>query len=111
MRTATATSARMCMRKPRCCPLRKPHPKCIPTRTSMKMAKPTPTPMCARTRGGAFFWERLRRFVLLMSLVAIGAFTIAAVSPVDPVSALVKAVVLRLSPEQREQISAKWGLA
>ena len=59
---------------------------------------------------GRFFWERLRRFVLLMSLVAIGAFTIAAVSPVDPVSALVKAEVLRLSPEQREQISAKWGL-
>ena len=57
-----------------------------------------------------FAWMRLRRFVLLMTLVAAGAFTLVAASPVDPVTALVKAEVLRMSPEMREQIAAKWGL-
>ena len=55
-------------------------------------------------------WERLRRFVLLITLVAAGCFALMASSPVDPVTALVKAEVMRISPEQREQISAKWGL-
>lgn len=57
-----------------------------------------------------FAWERLRRFVLLITLVAAGCFALMASSPVDPVTALVKAEVMRISPEQREQISAKWGL-
>ena len=57
-----------------------------------------------------FVWERLRRFVLLITLVAAGCFALMASSPVDPVTALVKAEVMRISPEQREQISAKWGL-
>ncbi|MDO5652574.1 MAG: ABC transporter permease [Brachymonas sp.] len=58
----------------------------------------------------AFFWSRLRRFVVLMSLVAVAAFTLVAASPVDPVAALFKAEVIRLSPEQRERIAEKWGL-
>ena len=57
-----------------------------------------------------FLWQRLRRFVLLIALVAAGCFALMASSPVDPVTALVKAEVMRISPEQREQISAKWGL-
>lgn len=59
---------------------------------------------------GAFFWGQLRRFVVLISLVAAGAFTLMAASPVDPVSALFKAEILRLSPQQRERIAEKWGL-
>lgn len=58
----------------------------------------------------AFFWNRLRRFVVLVTLVALASFTLVAASPVDPVAALFKAEVLRLSPEQRERIAAKWGL-
>ena len=57
-----------------------------------------------------FFWNRLRRFVVLMALVAVGAFTLVAASPVDPVAALFKAEVIKLSPEQRERIAEKWGL-
>ena len=57
-----------------------------------------------------FFWNRLRRFVMLMVLVAVASFTLVAASPVDPVAALFKAEVMRLSPEQRERIAAKWGL-
>ena len=58
----------------------------------------------------AFFWNRLRRLVVLITLVALGAFTLVAASPVDPVAALFKAEVIRLSPEQRERIAEKWGL-
>lgn len=58
----------------------------------------------------AFFWNRLRRFVVLITLVAVSSFTLVAASPVDPVAALFKAEVLRLSPEQRERIAEKWGL-
>ncbi len=59
---------------------------------------------------GAFFVSRLRRFIVLMFLVAVGAFILVAVSPVDPVAALFKAEVIRLSPQQRERIAKKWGL-
>lgn len=58
----------------------------------------------------AFLWGRVRRFVVLMSLVAAGAFALMAASPVDPVSALFEAEILRLSPAQRERIAEKWGL-
>ena len=57
-----------------------------------------------------FFWDRLRRFAVLITLVAVASFTLVAASPVDPVAALFKAEVLRLSPEQRARIAEKWGL-
>lgn len=58
----------------------------------------------------SFFFGQLRRFVVLISLVAVGAFSLLAASPVDPVSALFKAEILRLSPQQRERIAEKWGI-
>ena len=48
--------------------------------------------------------------MVLVALVALASFTLVAASPVDPVAALFKAEVLRLSPEQRERIAEKWGL-
>lgn len=48
--------------------------------------------------------------MVLITLVALASFTLVAASPVDPVAALFKAEVLRLSPEQRERIAEKWGL-
>lgn len=59
----------------------------------------------------AAFWRaRLLRLLVLLPLVALGAFTLMSLSPVDPVRALVDADALHVGAEQRAAIAAKWGL-
>ncbi len=56
------------------------------------------------------FARRALRLLALLVLVAGCAFTLVALSPIDPVRALVGEEVMRVSPEQRPAIEAKWGL-
>lgn len=56
-----------------------------------------------------FFGERLLRLVVLLPLIAAGAFCLVAFSPIDPIQAYVGADAMRVGPEQRALIAAKWG--
>lgn len=53
---------------------------------------------------------RVLRLVLVLAAVAVVAFALAKVSPVDPVNAYLGADIARVGPEQRALIAAKWGL-
>ena len=50
------------------------------------------------------------RLTLVLASVAIVAFALMKVSPLDPVDAYLGADIARVGPEQRAQIEAKWGL-
>ncbi|MGE5704903.1 MAG: ABC transporter permease [Clostridia bacterium] len=52
----------------------------------------------------------LRLFSLLFA-ISIISFILVNQSPIDPIQAYVGADMMRVSPEQREQIAAHWGLA
>ncbi len=54
--------------------------------------------------------RRAARLVLLLAGVAVLAFALVEVSPVDPVNAYVGAEVARIGPEQRELIAERFGL-
>ncbi|MGH8929862.1 MAG: ABC transporter permease [Egibacteraceae bacterium] len=54
--------------------------------------------------------RRLARLVLLVAGVAVLAFVLVEMSPVDPVNAYVGAEVTRIGPEQRELIAERFGL-
>lgn len=54
--------------------------------------------------------RRALRLLALLVLVAGGAFSLVALSPIDPVRALVGEELMRVSPDQRPAIEAKWGL-
>lgn len=53
---------------------------------------------------------RLLRLALVLAAVAIVAFALAKLSPVDPVNAYLGADIARVGPEQRALIAEKWGL-
>lgn len=53
---------------------------------------------------------RALRLVLVLMAVAIIAFALAKLSPVDPVNAYLGADIARVGPEQRALIIDKWGL-
>lgn len=53
---------------------------------------------------------RLARLVLVLAAVALVAFALAKVSPVDPINAYLGPSISQVGPEQRALIAAKWGL-
>jgi peptide/nickel transport system permease protein len=57
-----------------------------------------------------FFARKLLRLLVLLTVVVIVSFTLLSLSPIDPVDAYVGADMLRVGPEQRAQIAARWGL-
>ena len=59
---------------------------------------------------GRFALDRVLRLVLLLVGVAVIAFTLVSLSPIDPVDAYVGADMARVGPEQRELIAQRWGL-
>ncbi|MGH6762542.1 MAG: ABC transporter permease [Phyllobacterium sp.] len=50
------------------------------------------------------------RLVMVLIAVAIVAFSLVKLSPIDPVNAYLGADIARAGPEQRELIAEKWGL-
>ena len=53
---------------------------------------------------------RIVRLALVLTAVAIIAFALAKLSPVDPINAYLGADIARIGPEQRALIAEKWGL-
>lgn len=58
----------------------------------------------------ALIATRLLRLALVLAAVAIVAFALAKLSPVDPINAYLGADMVRVGPEQRALIAEKWGL-
>jgi peptide/nickel transport system permease protein len=57
-----------------------------------------------------FLFAKTFRLVLLVAAVATLSFVLASHSPIDPVDAYVGAAIMKISPEQRQMIIARWGL-
>jgi peptide/nickel transport system permease protein len=57
-----------------------------------------------------FLGRKVARLVLLIASVATLSFVLVSFSPVDPIDAYLGTAVLKVSPEQREIISQRWGL-
>jgi len=57
-----------------------------------------------------FLGRKGARLVLLMASVATLSFVLVSFSPVDPIDAYLGTAVLKVSAEQREIISQRWGL-
>lgn len=57
-----------------------------------------------------FLFAKTIRLVLLVVAVATLSFVLVSRSPIDPVDAYVGAAVMKISPEQRQMIIARWGL-
>ncbi|PZE22508.1 ABC transporter permease [Paenibacillus xerothermodurans] len=57
-----------------------------------------------------FLWQKGVRLTLMLLAVSAISFALVHFSPIDPVQAYVGADMIRLSQEQREAISAYWGL-
>jgi len=53
---------------------------------------------------------RVARLAAVLLLVAVVAFALAKISPVDPVNAYLGIDIARVGPEQRALIAARWGL-
>lgn len=53
---------------------------------------------------------RIARLALLLAAVAVAAFALAKMSPVDPVQAYLGPAIAKTGPEQRDLIAQKWGL-
>ncbi|GAB4436235.1 MAG: ABC transporter permease [Chloroflexi bacterium OHK40] len=58
----------------------------------------------------SFAGRKLLRLITLLVAVAIFSYTLISLSPIDPVDAYIGADMLLISPEQRAQIAARWGL-
>lgn len=54
--------------------------------------------------------KRLGRLAAVLVLVAAVAFTLAKLSPIDPVNAYLGVDIARVGPEQRALIAERWGL-
>ncbi|WP_085993472.1 ABC transporter permease [Oceanobacillus senegalensis] len=50
------------------------------------------------------------KLITLLIAVSILSFTLVSISPIDPVRSYIGADMTRVSPEQREEIAAYWGL-
>lgn len=59
---------------------------------------------------GRFLLFRVIRIVTLLVAICFISFLLVKNSPVDPIQAYIGADMLKVSPEQREQISEYWGL-
>ncbi|MBW7455507.1 ABC transporter permease, partial [Paenibacillus sepulcri] len=59
---------------------------------------------------GAYLGLKLVRLATLLAAVSIVSFTLVSLSPIDPVQAYIGSDVMRVGPEQRQSISAYWGL-
>lgn len=59
---------------------------------------------------GIFLLRRLARLAVVLIGVAVVAFALAKLSPVDSVNAYLGPDIAHVGPEQRELIAAKWGL-
>ncbi len=57
-----------------------------------------------------FFLRKALRLVGVLLAVAVCSFALLSFSPINPVDAYVGADVLRIGPEQRALIAARWGL-
>jgi peptide/nickel transport system permease protein len=57
-----------------------------------------------------FIAFRIVRLALVLVAVALVAFALAKLSPVDPVNAYLGADIAKVGPEQRARIAAEWGL-
>jgi peptide/nickel transport system permease protein len=57
-----------------------------------------------------FALNKLLRLALLLIAVATVSYGLLCLSPVDPIRAYVGDDVLRISPEQKQKIEARWGL-
>lgn len=57
-----------------------------------------------------FAFGKVFRLALLLASVSFLSFVLLSLSPIDPVDAYIGAEVLRIGPEQRAQIAARWGL-
>ncbi|MBU4262571.1 MAG: ABC transporter permease [Proteobacteria bacterium] len=57
-----------------------------------------------------FLLAKTMRLVLLVAGVATLSFVLVSHSPIDPVDAYVGAAIMKISPEQRQVIIARWGL-
>jgi peptide/nickel transport system permease protein len=53
---------------------------------------------------------RVLRLAMVLAAVAVVAFALAKLSPVDPIDAYLGADIARVGPEQRALIAEKWGL-
>ncbi len=62
------------------------------------------------TNWPVFLTTRFLRLALVLAAVALVAFGLAKVSPVDPINAYLGPSIARVGPEQRDLIAAKWGL-
>ncbi|MFV0422508.1 ABC transporter permease [Oleidesulfovibrio sp.] len=58
----------------------------------------------------SFCIQKALRLLLLLIAVAALSYTLVNVSPIDPVDAYLGPAVLKVSPEQRDIISQRWGL-
>lgn len=57
-----------------------------------------------------FIWMKSIRLVFLLVAISFISFLLVSYSPIDPIQAYVGADMMRVSPEQREQIAQYWGL-
>lgn len=57
-----------------------------------------------------FLAAKAVRLAVLLAAVAALSFSLVSLSPIDPVEAYVGKEAMRVSPEQREVIAARWGL-
>lgn len=58
----------------------------------------------------SFAGRKLLHLLTLLVAVAVFSYTLVSLSPIDPVDAYVGADMLLISPAQRAQIAARWGL-
>jgi peptide/nickel transport system permease protein len=54
--------------------------------------------------------RRLIHLLALLAAVSVLSFTLVSLSPIDPVDAYIGADVMKIGPEQRAKIAARWGL-
>lgn len=57
-----------------------------------------------------FFMQKALRLILLLAAISCVSFLLVSQSPIDPVQAYIGADAMKVSPEQRAQIAAHWGL-
>ncbi len=58
-----------------------------------------------------FLALKIVKLVALLAVVSVVSFALLSFSPVDPVRAYVGADMMRVTPEQREAIAVRWGVA
>lgn len=57
-----------------------------------------------------FIGRKAVRLAVLLAAVSVVTFVLISMSPVDPIQAYIGADVMRVGPEQRQEITAYWGL-